>query len=800
LSIKINYKGTISVVETLFDFKNEGTSLESSSNTILKEFIDSSDFTRRKKRSISSFQKAHQIALNWVVKCINFNEIYHTFKEIMSNLRTDLLRAAILNSRRTIGDNPSQKEEILMQELNEMKQISYGTVDAVIGSWKRSSEMKLTENIGSECNGLLDCFNTQIDNLTLLYQPELEGYSIVKANLRNIKTIATSLLQRTKMNKNQLLKDVDSIMTSLTSVKQHTYFCDGSPVLTQTMRMSVYAYLDENFEMNCNIAGPASMKYIWRKDGLILPKQTSWKLVLKDVSADDQGYYTCEGKILDNSAISNKVLVQVFKAPVLLSQPKSHNLEYPGGKDITWVCNGTADPVSYYQWWFKSYSSDKPVLLSEGSILKLKKVGIQNTGYYWCEISNGKSKIKSENVNLDITKTIPRKESARIHLLLTTSSTNNTCALPTSLQSAELNIIIKNSLLQLIGLSETSLYFKYSKNNTNNHQGYLTIDVSLIENSEFNGFNSMKYAVALANKRRTLQEKINSFVETILKGKGLEIEWRQCNLLISVLRKSIEWQAEDLVCPKGMGNSGNNLKCVQCSPGTFDNMKGQCSLCPIGTYQPGYGKTSCLPCGLNHLTKQIGTPDFCQCQKTEYVCNAPMNILILMDSSTSKHEFSLMKQFIANFLKNVDLKNVRLSLALFADDVELKIVPSGFNSVMNQISSLSQLDVNDKNARLDSAYNFATKYMRNDINEQDKNVVLLLTKSGIMENQKDLINEHVKWLKENDVELFLTLLEFNDESAKEFVKMASQPVENHLFNAKTSELPKWATTTARAVC
>jgi len=159
-----------------------------------------------------------------------------------------------------------------------------------------------------------------------------------------------------------------------------------------------------------------------------------------------------------------------------------------------------------------------------------------------------------------------------------------------------------------------------------------------------------------------------------------------------------------------------------------------------------------------------------------------------------------MKQFIANFLKNVDLKNVRLSLALFADDVELKIVPSGFNSVMNQISSLSQLDVNDKNARLDSAYNFATKYMRNDINEQDKNVVLLLTKSGIMENQKDLINEHVKWLKENDVELFLTLLEFNDESAKEFVKMASQPVENHLFNAKTSELPKWATTTARAVC
>jgi len=159
-----------------------------------------------------------------------------------------------------------------------------------------------------------------------------------------------------------------------------------------------------------------------------------------------------------------------------------------------------------------------------------------------------------------------------------------------------------------------------------------------------------------------------------------------------------------------------------------------------------------------------------------------------------------MKQFIANFLKNVDLKNVRLSLALFADDVELKIVPSGFNSVMNQISSLSQLDVNDKNARLDSAYNFATKYMRNDINEQDKNVVLLLTKSGIMENQKDLINEHVKWLKENDVELFLTLLEFNDESAKEFVKMASQPVENHLFNAKTSELPKWATTNARAVC
>lgn len=51
-----------------------------------------------------------------------------------------------------------------------------------------------------------------------------------------------------------------------------------------------------------------------------------------------------------------------------------------------------------------------------------------------------------------------------------------------------------------------------------------------------------------------------------------------------------------------------------CEPGMFsaDGMK-PCEACPVGSYQPDYGRTSCVPCGNSVTTRSMGSKGFQDC-------------------------------------------------------------------------------------------------------------------------------------------------------------------------------------------
>ncbi|XP_029702426.1 signal peptide, CUB and EGF-like domain-containing protein 2 isoform X3 [Takifugu rubripes] len=59
----------------------------------------------------------------------------------------------------------------------------------------------------------------------------------------------------------------------------------------------------------------------------------------------------------------------------------------------------------------------------------------------------------------------------------------------------------------------------------------------------------------------------------------------------------------------------------QCSPGqhSHDGFV-PCLLCPLGTYQPEVGRTTCFPCGGNLVTKRIGAVTFQECE-TKVQCS-----------------------------------------------------------------------------------------------------------------------------------------------------------------------------------
>lgn len=85
-----------------------------------------------------------------------------------------------------------------------------------------------------------------------------------------------------------------------------------------------------------------------------------------------------------------------------------------------------------------------------------------------------------------------------------------------------------------------------------------------------------------------------------------------------------EGQLDCKPCPhqlSGVGVEGakNVLECGEaCWPGSYsENGLKPCRTCPIGTYQPDYGRTLCLPCGPGILTHSTGATGFQHCIVSE---------------------------------------------------------------------------------------------------------------------------------------------------------------------------------------
>ena len=52
---------------------------------------------------------------------------------------------------------------------------------------------------------------------------------------------------------------------------------------------------------------------------------------------------------------------------------------------------------------------------------------------------------------------------------------------------------------------------------------------------------------------------------------------------------------------------------ANCSAGSYYTESGNCSKCPLGTYQPDQGQKECIPCGQNFTTSLNGTSKESDC-------------------------------------------------------------------------------------------------------------------------------------------------------------------------------------------
>ncbi|KAL3877473.1 hypothetical protein ACJMK2_035174 [Sinanodonta woodiana] len=83
-------------------------------------------------------------------------------------------------------------------------------------------------------------------------------------------------------------------------------------------------------------------------------------------------------------------------------------------------------------------------------------------------------------------------------------------------------------------------------------------------------------------------------------------------------------QTSCISCPSGTTTnqigSTSIAQCVAiCSAGFYLTTQGNCQICPVGTYQPSSGQTSCISCQSGTITLQTGSTSSSQCVGKEFI-------------------------------------------------------------------------------------------------------------------------------------------------------------------------------------
>jgi len=536
---------------------------------------------KRRRRSLTNsnpgISEEKRNATYWSHICERFTESLNLLETIAYKLSDEV---------DTMTDKPSSytkpqtfssssqlaaKQEKLLRELVSRNSEATESPQEAVQRWQRSSEGILMEELGAVCFSFNDCIHAQVERLKDQYEPAMEGHGEVRKALENFHNLIQTLLAKQgAFTREFIAKMKDGLLTAITTVKQNTYFCDEHPRLAERMPISQYAYLGEYFELKCTVNGPAGMIYSWTRNGTTLPTQTDWKLKLATISVSDQGVYKCHGRTVTGKTSSNQILVRVIQPITFKSQPDDIVMQYPGGIEaVNLVCNATTSIPLKFKWWYRPYDSKHKQLISATSILVIKTVRSSNIGHYWCEVTDGQTIVTSKKSKLDIVRIVERRESVRLHMSLVTDQKQWRCQMPSSPTNTNtLTAMFEARIKGLFGDSTdaTMITASYRADSRGDKKAKLNIDFKTRRNAGDHQTtrrhdSKIGFALKVSNERAELQTKLNHLLEEIKRREGLDVQWKNCSYKSNTLDFAVDWQVEELACPRGMQASSDVVNC-----------------------------------------------------------------------------------------------------------------------------------------------------------------------------------------------------------------------------------------------
>ena len=319
------------------------------------------------------------------------------------------------------SSSPGRKIQTSFREMMESLKDNYMSIrsettwENMLEKWRDHLNVLTSNNNFTKCSGIQDCLDYYFRNLEEFYlfldsQRALE----IKQKLQEMKTLFNSLLQR-----NYSLVEVQEIVFKATALLNNTnddsVLCGTSPVIVKSSPAEVVVLTGDTVNLTCLVSNSNEVEIVWIKNERVIEDMNDEVLVLKNANTETEGVYHCEVSNNRGSTVSNVTIVVVQEAPRITEHPRDVRV-LVGTETLSMICNSDGVPKPTTEWFFKSRMDKVIRMNSLGRILTKKNLSSQDSGFYYCNVSNIHGTTTSRMARLNVLRFTPGKPRIAVSL------------------------------------------------------------------------------------------------------------------------------------------------------------------------------------------------------------------------------------------------------------------------------------------------------------------------------------------------------------------------------------------------
>ena len=416
-------EGEIRFIEFPMDFKRVNYSIKSAAKLLLKTLYGKSNSRKKRSTRIESVDNTFGVDSGERM-CLFSHEANAFFKDIIESFEfllntTKELSQGISSSLRKFDshnkhsrEKPSPSQQLLdsfrgmMQSLKSHydESAKRATWDTILGQWRDSLGVLTGFKNFSECSGYQDCVDYFFLTLDEFYQFEDSHRALeIKQQLQQLKLILASLLQQnisfaTAQEKASYAKEL------LNKTKDDSVLCGTRPTITESSPAEVVILSGDTANLTCRVKNALDVEISWIKNERVLDDMNEEILVLRNVNRQAEGAYKCEVSNNRGSTVSNVTVVKVHQAPSIIEHPRGMHAII-GTEAVSLACISTGVPESRTEWFFipTNRHSEEVVRLNVSEPLLIKRnLTSEDSGFYYCNVSNIHGTVKSKKARLEV--------------------------------------------------------------------------------------------------------------------------------------------------------------------------------------------------------------------------------------------------------------------------------------------------------------------------------------------------------------------------------------------------------------
>ena len=543
------------IARFMVDFRRDKLSLKQAVEYLFRTMTNYK-FTRKRRAIGDDSQPERPENIN---TCAEFKNGLSILNMIVLNLRTSVSglpkRRGSYFTRRTssirMSSNVFYAMRQLYQETRQLNLAGQPTLKSVVTDWDSNTQQLIREAYKRDCFTLKDCLEVLVDAIDLVVDSSsgrnLQLMVDLKRTVSKLGNLAASLSQTSSLLTS--LKDVES---RLEVASQSASFCH-KPVFKRQHPSSITAYLGEDFTLSCEIEplNSTSARYVWFLNKTALPAFKNELLRVSNVTSAYEGSYHCQVYTESGSIESNPIYVSVAKRIKFLDDLQSVSIPNTNLRDVSLICNTTAEDDASYTWWYQSLTGRIRKLRRSSAILDIGVARTRRKGAYWCEVSNGHMKLRSRKVVVAAVQSKMRFHAVRFEMrsalkghdchVASTRELFGRAIKRSILKGNEIDGYTSNVILESISGKDgkISMILQFQPRGTR----YLS---------------DLELTALDAQMQYSVQKVANNFIED---HDTIHINTSSCTLSMMKSNANVEFDPAGWQCPSGMGLATARLRC-----------------------------------------------------------------------------------------------------------------------------------------------------------------------------------------------------------------------------------------------